>query len=221
MTKKQKAIKIINMNIKLAVFDFDSTLMDGETLELLAQDSELRAKLKAITDRAMAGELDFFESLVQRVSYLKGIPTAHVNEVFAQLPFMTGAVELIKELKARGIKTVCFSGGFDGALEIAQKTLGYDTFFANFLHEKDGILTGLVGGDMMTSNSKGIMLKKLQKILGITRAETMVVGDGANDLSMFKYADTRVAFCAKEVLKKEATIVINNKNLLEILEHLN
>ena len=221
MTKKQKAIKIINMNIKLAVFDFDSTLMDGETLELLAQDSELRAKLKAITDRAMAGELDFFESLVQRVSYLKGISTAHVNEVFAQLPFMTGAVELIKELKARGIKTVCFSGGFDGALEIAQQTLGYDTFFANFLHEKDGILTGLVGGDMMTSNSKGIMLQKLQKILGITRAETMVVGDGANDLSMFKYADTRVAFCAKEVLKKEATIVINNKNLLEILEHLN
>ena len=208
------------MGIKLAVFDFDSTLMDGETLELLAKEPSLRAKLKAITDSAMAGELDFFESLVQRVSYLKGIPLTHVNEVFNTLPFMPGAKELIEELKRKGIKTVCFSGGFDGALEIAQKTLGYDTFFANFLHEKDGFLTGLVGGDMMTSNSKGIMLQKLQKILGITSSETMVVGDGANDLSMFKYAGTRVAFCAKEVLKKEATIIINNKNLLEILEYI-
>ena len=153
------------MTIKLAVFDFDSTLMDGETLELLAQDATLRAKLKSITDRTMAGQLDFFESLTQRVAFLKGISVNHVNEVFANLPYMNGAVELISYLKEQGIKTVCFSGGFDGALDIAQKTLGYDIYFGNFLHEKDGVLTGLVGGDMMTSNSKGIMLQKLQKIL--------------------------------------------------------
>jgi len=209
------------MNLKLAVFDFDSTLMDGETLELLAQDAGLRAKLKNITDRAMAGELDFFESLVQRVSYLKDTPINYVDEVFNSLPYMPGAKELLQNLKNAGIKTVCFSGGFDGALEIAQKELGFDIFFGNFLHSKNDVLTGLVGGDMMTSNSKGIMLQKLQKILNITKAETMVVGDGANDLSMFKYADTRVAFCAKEVLKNEATIIINNKNLMEIWDKIN
>lgn len=208
------------MTIKLAVFDFDSTLMDGETLELLTQDATLRAKLKSITDRAMAGELDFFESLTQRVAFLKGISVNHVNEVFANLPYMKGAIELILYLKEQGIKTVCFSGGFDGALDIAQKTLGYDIYFGNFLHEKDGVLTGLVGGDMMTSNSKGIMLQKLQKILNISQDETMVVGDGANDLSMFKYAGMRVAFCAKEVLKKEATVVIEKKDLTEIIKYL-
>ena len=206
------------MNIKLAVFDFDSTLMDGETLELLAQDASLRAKLKSITDRAMAGELDFFESLVQRVAFLKDISLKHVNDVFANLPYMPGAKELILELKKRGVKVVCFSGGFDGALEVAQADLGFDTYFANFLHEKDGVLTGLVGGDMMSSNSKGIMLQKLQKMLSVTKEQTMVVGDGANDLSMFKHAGTRVAFCAKEVLKKEAHVVIDEKNLLEILD---
>ena len=87
------------MTIKLAVFDFDSTLMDGETLELLAQDATLRAKLKSITDRAMAGQLDFFESLTQRVAFLKGISVNHVNEVFANLPYMNGAIELILYLK--------------------------------------------------------------------------------------------------------------------------
>ena len=210
----------MSMSIKLAVFDFDSTLMDGETLELLAQDEILRAKLKSITDRAMAGELDFFESLTQRVAFLKGISVAHVNKVFETLPYMPGAKELISQLKQRGIKTVCFSGGFDGALEYAQKILGFDTFFANFLHEKNGILTGLVGGDMMTSNSKGIMLQKLQAFTEISKEETMTVGDGANDLSMFKYAKYKVAFCAKEVLKKEATIIIENKNLMEIAEYI-
>ena len=208
------------MTIKLAVFDFDSTLMDGETLEQLAQDEVLRAKLKTITDKAMSGKLDFFESLTKRVAFLKGTEVSFVNQVFSTLPYMHGAKELISELKNKGIKTVCFSGGFDGAVEIAQKVLGYDTYFANFLHAKDGFLTGSVGGDMMTGDSKGIMLQKLQKLLGISPNETMVVGDGANDLSMFKYAGTRVAFCAKDVLKKEATIIIEDKNLLEILKYM-
>jgi len=208
------------MTIKLAVFDFDSTLMDGETLELLAQDDVLRKKLKSITDKAMAGELDFFESLTQRVAFLKDIPIEHIKNVFNNLPYMNGAKELIAYLKEKEIKTVCFSGGFDGALKVAQEHLKFDTYFGNFLHEKDGKLTGLVGGDMMTSNSKGEMLRKLQSILSITKSETMAVGDGANDLSMFKYAGTRVAFCAKEVLKKEATIIIENKNLMEIANYL-
>ena len=189
--------------IKLAVFDFDSTLMDGETLEQFAQDEDLRNKLKNITERTMRGELDFLESLTLRCSYLKGIPVLHIDEISSKLPYMNGAKELIEELKKRKVITICFSGGFDIALKYAQKKLGFDEYFGNFLHEKDGILTGLVGGDMMTSDSKGNMLKKLQNILNITPAETMAVGDGANDLSMFKYAEFRVAFCAKEVLSRK------------------
>ena len=207
--------------IKLAVFDFDSTLMDGETLEKFATTQDLRAKLKEITESAMRGELDFFESLTKRAMMLKGTPLSVIKDVSAKLPYMNGAKELISELKDRGIKTVCFSGGFDIALEYAQKELGFDIYFGNFLHEKDGFLTGQAGGDMMTSDSKGIMLKKLQIILDITKDETMAVGDGANDLSMFRYAGTRVAFCAKEVLKKEANIIIENKDLREILKYLN
>ena len=194
--------------------------MDGETLEQFAQDDVLRQKLKCITEKTMNGELDFFESLTQRCAYLNGIPVSHIDKISSNLPYMNGAKELIAELKSRGIKTVCFSGGFDIALEYAQKELGFDEYFGNFLHEKNGILTGQVGGEMMTSDSKGIMLKKLQNIMNISPKETMAVGDGANDLSMFKYAGIRVAFCAKDILKKEATIIIDNKDLREILPQL-
>ncbi len=96
------------------------------------------------------------------------------------------------------------------------KILGLDASFANILHHKDGILTGQVGGEMMFSDSKGQMLQRLQNLLHITPSETIVVGDGANDLSMFKYADTRIAFCAKEVLKKEATLIIDTQDLTQI-----
>jgi phosphoserine phosphatase len=133
---------------------------------------------------------------------------------------MKGAKETITEMKKMGYKVVCFSGGFRVATSYAKDILGYDADFSNVLHAKNGRLTGLVGGDMMFNYSKGDMLNRLQNILGIDRKNSFVCGDGANDLSMFKYADTRVAFCAKEVLRKEATIEINEKDLTKILEHL-
>ena len=98
--------------------------------------------------------------------------------------------------------------------------LGLDADFSNVLHEKDGVLTGQVGGDMMFGFSKGDMIQRLQNILGISKADTLVCGDGANDLSMFEHADTRIAFCAREVLKKEANIIIDTKDLTQILKHI-
>ncbi len=205
---------------KLCVFDFDSTLMDGETIDFLAKELGFEKEVSEITAKAMAGELDFFESLTTRVALLKGLGTKRVDEVCQNLPYITGAKETIAKLKKMDYTVIVFSGGFRNATSFAKDILGYDADFSNILHSKDGVLTGLVGGDMMFDFSKGDMLQRVQKLLNIDRAGTMVVGDGANDRSMFKYADTRVAFCAKEVLKKEANIVIDKKDLREILKEI-
>ncbi|SFV50991.1 Phosphoserine phosphatase [hydrothermal vent metagenome] len=204
--------------MKLAVFDFDSTLMDGETIDFLAAPLGLEEKVASITKRAMNGELDFFKSLVERVSLLEGLPVARVDEICADLPMMSGASEVVSGLKDRGYKVVCFSGGFRNATSPASRRLGIDADFSNILHSEDGILTGRVGGDMMFDFSKGDMITRVQHLLGVTPKDTLVVGDGANDLSMFRHADTRVAFCAKEILKAEATHTIDTKDLREILK---
>jgi len=204
--------------MKLAVFDFDSTLMDGETIDFLAEPLGLKDKVASITEMAMRGEIDFFESLIMRVKLLEGLEEKKVDEICHNLPIMPGAEESIKALKKDGYKVVVFSGGFRNATSYYKDIIGYDADFSNFLHSKNGILTGLVGGEMMRSEAKGDMLRRLQNILGIKKEDTLVVGDGANDLSMFKYAGKRVAFCAKDVLKKEANIIIEEKDLTKLLE---
>jgi phosphoserine phosphatase len=133
---------------------------------------------------------------------------------------MKGSYEIVKELKKMDYKVVCFSGGFRVGTSPASEKLGLDADFSNILHEKDGILTGLVGGDMMFGYSKGDMIRRLQNLLKISKENTLVCGDGANDLSMFAEANTRVAFCAKDVLKKEANIIVDTKDLTKILEHI-
>jgi len=204
--------------MKLAVFDFDSTLMDGETIDFLAEPLGLKDKVAAITEMAMRGELDFFESLIMRVKLLEGLEEKRVNEICHNLPYMPGADETIKALKKEGYKVLVFSGGFRNATSYAKEVLGFDADFANILHSKNGILTGLVGGDMMFGTSKGDMLRRIQAVLGVDEKDTLVVGDGANDLSMFKYAGKKIAFCAKEVLKKEADFIVDEKDLTKVLE---
>ena len=206
------------MSLKLAVFDFDSTLMDGETIDFFAEELGIGEEVARITEEAMSGRLDFFESLQQRVGLLKGLDYSVVEKISQNLPYMKGAKETIAALKSRGIKVVCFSGGFRTATSYAKDILAYDADFSNALHHKDGKLTGLVGGDMMFNFSKGDMLRRLQNILGVSEEETLVCGDGANDLSMFAHAGTRVAFCAREILEKEANIIIKEKDLTQILE---
>jgi phosphoserine phosphatase len=206
--------------MKLAVFDFDSTLMDGETIDFYAKELGIEKEISTITKKAMAGELDFFESLTSRVSLLKGLDYEKVKNISHNLPFMSGAKKTIKILKKNGYKVVCFSGGFDIATSYAKKELQFDADFSNHLHHINGKLTGEVGGYMMFSHSKGELLEKLQNTLGITKEQTLVVGDGANDLSMFKHANTRVAFCAKPILIKEANIIIDKKDLTLILNEI-
>ncbi len=202
--------------MKLAVFDFDSTLMDGETIDFLAKELGFEAEVAQITERAMAGELDFFDSLVERVALLKGLELNKVNSICQNLPLINGAKEAVESLKSQGFRVVCFSGGFRNATEPICASLGIDADFSNYLHEKDGILTGLVGGEMMFSDSKGKMLKRLQSLLGVSKENTLVVGDGANDISMFKHAGVSVAFCAKPILKEAATDIVDVKDLREV-----
>ena len=206
------------MTNKLAVFDFDSTLMDGETLEFFAREVGIQDKVKSITDKAMRGDLDFFESLTERVSFLKGLSVSKIDKICKSLPLMNGAKEAVLGLKEKGYKVVCFSGGFRNATQLFAEELGLDGEFSNILHSKDGILTGQVGGEMMFNDSKGQMLSRLQKLLDVSEENTLAVGDGANDLSMFKFASKRAAFCAKPILKENANIIIEEKDLSKILD---
>lgn len=202
--------------VKLCVFDFDSTLMDGETISFLAKAVGKMDEVSAITARAMAGELDFYESLKERAVFLKGISLENAKKIVENLPMMPGAAEIIKYLKDKGIKVVVFSGGFHIATDPTQARLGFDINFANELHHKHGILTGQIGGEMMFGDSKGKMLARLKRFLGLDSSEVAAIGDGANDLSMFKESSTCIAFCAREILKNAATHIIERKDLCEI-----
>lgn len=199
--------------IKLCVFDFDSTLMDGETIDILASAYGVGDEVKNITHKAMNGELDFFESLSQRVALLKDMPCELVEKVCENLPLMNGANELLSYLRTQNIKSVVFSGGFHEGIDKAQKKLKFDLGFANFLHQKNGVLTGKVGGEMMFSNSKGVMLARLKHFLNLSQSEVACVGDGANDIAMFKESGLKIAFCAKSVLKAHADICVEQKDL--------
>ena len=204
--------------VKLAVFDFDSTLMDGETIDFLAKECGVEKEVSVITEKAMRGELDFFESLTTRVGLLKGLDAKRAEEICANLPLINGAKEAIAGLKEKGYIVAVFSGGFRIGTTPTKAKLGFDIDFANILHVRDGKLSGLVGGDMMFGFSKGDMLRRLQGLLNVSYENTIAVGDGANDLSMFECAATKVAFCAKPILREAANCVIDQKDMRELLK---
>ncbi len=209
--------KAHSAGIRLCAFDFDSTLMDGETIDLLAQAYGVGDKVKDITAEAMSGKLDFFQSLTARVALLKGMPCAKVSEVCANLPLVKGVTELIPYLKSKNIKVIVLSGGFHEAIDHAHRKLDFDFVAANFLHAQDGALTGLVGGEMMRSDSKGSMLARIKRLLGLRTSEVACVGDGANDLAMFKESGFKIAFCAKPILNTQADLVIDTKDLSRLM----
>lgn len=204
--------------IKLCVFDFDSTLVNEETIDEIAKAYGVGDKIKAITQKAMGEGYSFYDSITKRVSLLKGMDIALVNQICQSLTPTNGAKELISFLNDKNIKSIVFSGGFYNATDYFKQYLYYDESFANTFEIHDNKLTGKVYGQMLSSDAKGIMLSKIKKILGLKKEEVMCVGDGANDLAMFDESGLKIAFCAKEILRKSADVCVDIRDMKEIIK---
>lgn len=199
---------------KLIVIDFDSTLVNNETIDELAKEANKEKEIKEITKLAMNGKIDYRDSLIKRVELIKGLDLEKVNRAISRITLTKGAEDAIKELKKRGYIVAVVSGGFDIAIK-KFKDLGIDYIIANELILKDNKVVGVKEKVI----DKGKIIDELMKKEKIDKDNIVVVGDGANDLSMFKKAGLRIAFCAKPILKKEADIIIENRDLREILKY--
>ncbi len=202
--------------IKLIAFDLDNVLIDGEALDEIGNLMGIKAEISEITKKAMEGELDFETALKERVALLKGISTDEIKDVVYKIPLMEGAVETVEKLKKRGYKVATITGSFEVIANRMKDELDLDYAFSNTLLEEDGKLTGEVSGPLVTG-SKADVLKKIMDIENLSAEETAAVGDGANDISMLKEASMGIAFNAKPVVKEIADVVIDKRDLKELL----
>jgi len=202
--------------IKLIAFDLDNVLIDGEAIDEIGKLMGVEAKISEITKKAMEGDLDFETSLKERVALLKGASVEDIKEVVSKIPLMKGAEETIAELKKRGYKIATITGSFEIIANRMKDDLGLDYAFSNVLHEEDGKLTGEVSGPLVTG-SKAEVLKEIMEMEKIKAEESAAVGDGANDVSMLEEAGLGIAFNAKPVLKEKADVVVEKRDLKELL----
>lgn len=205
-------------DFKLVVFDMDSTLINIECIDELADFAGRKAEVSAITEAAMRGELDYRESLKKRVAILEGLNAQVLARVFGErLMLNPGARELLEALQAANIHTALLSGGFTYFTERLRIELGLDFATSNELEIVSGKLTGKVVGDIVDAQAKADMLLQLSKEFGLSKDQVMAVGDGANDLLMMAEAGTSVAYHAKPATQAEATHAINHGGLDSIL----
>ena len=201
----------------LCVMDVDGTLILEEVIDLLGREAGSEEEISLITSRAMRGELDFERSLRDRVSFLEGLPISAFDKVFNSIHLTSNAQEFISILQKNGILVGLVSGGFTPIVEKLAKSLGIAYFSANQLEVKDGLLTGKLIGQIISPEIKKETLEKWRKELQLPRERTVAIGDGANDLLMLKSAGLGIAFCAKEVLKKEIPNHVDKRDFLEVL----
>lgn len=201
----------------LIVFDMDSTLISIECIDEIARLNNRYTKVSAITEAAMRGEIDFGESLKQRVACLEGIKECYLESLFNPIPFNPGALELIQVLKVAGWRTALVSGGFTWFADKVKTALKLDAVVANQLEVSNGELTGKVLGGIVDAKMKAHQLKLLAEKWQIPVNRTVAVGDGANDALMLEAAAVGIAFNAKPALQAVADYSVNSNNLLEIL----
>ena len=202
----------------LVVFDVDSTLINEEAIELLAEHSGNREKVAEITERSMRGEIDFSTSLIERVATLKGLPESVLEQTAKSLTPTKGASELIQEIHTRGGKAAAVSGGFIQLLTGLKVELNLDYAQANTLGVENGMLTGEVVGELVNREAKAKYLKLWADENDIPLERTFAIGDGANDLGMMAIAGLSVAFCAKPVVRESADVVIDERDLEKVIE---
>ena len=202
---------------RLIVFDVDSTLVQGEVIEMLAARAGAEGRVAAITEAAMRGELDFAQSLQQRVAALAGLPATVIDEVADQLELMPGARTTLRTLRRLGFHCGVVSGGFRRIIEPLAEELMLDFVAANELEIVDGTLTGRVVGPILDRPGKAKALRDFAQQAGVPMAQTVAVGDGANDIDMLAAAGLGVAFNAKPALREVADASLSHPYLDTVL----
>jgi len=211
-------------SFKLIAFDMDSTLINIECIDEIADAVGKKAEVAAITESTMRGEIaDFKESLRRRVALLRGVPVAALQQVYDErLRLNPGAETLVRACKAAGLKVLLVSGGFTYFANRVRDRLGIDFARSNLLDEADGQLTGRVAaqswGDICDGAEKRRTLLEVASLMGVSPAETIAVGDGANDLPMMGEAGLSVAYHAKPKVREQAMVAINEGGLDRLLE---
>lgn len=202
---------------RLVVFDVDSTLVQGEVIEMLGAHAGVEPKIREITEAAMRGELNFTESLEQRVALLEGLPEAMLDEVAGALELTPGARTTVRTLKRLGFRCGVVSGGFTRIIDRLVDDLGLDFAAANELEVVDGKLTGRVLGEVVDRAGKATVLRRFAAGFGIPLAQCVAVGDGANDIDMLAAAGMGVAFNAKPALREVADTALSHPYLDAVL----
>lgn len=202
---------------RLICFDMDSTLIQTECIDELAERAGVGEQVRAITESAMRGEIDFKESFTQRVALLKGLDVSVMKEIAETMPITEGVERLMFVLKRYGYKIAILSGGFTFFGEYLQKKFGIDYVYANELEVEDGKLTGRYLGDVVDGKRKAELLRLIAQVEKVDIAQTIAVGDGANDLPMLSLAGLGIAFHAKPKVKENAQQSINTIGLDGVL----
>ena len=201
----------------LVIFDVDSTLIEQEVIELLADCAGKRSEVEAVTERAMSGELDFTASLKARVRHLEGLPERVIEETLAKCSITKGAKQLIAAIHLAGGKVGAVSGGFSQLLEPLAKELDLDFHRANTLEVVDGYLTGDVTGPIIDKPAKATALIEWAQVLDLDLKYTVAIGDGANDLDMMAAAGLGIGFNAKPRVRKAADIILDSADLSQAI----
>lgn len=203
---------------KVLLADMDSTMIEQECIDELAAEAGVGRRVAEITARAMNGELNFHEALIKRVGLLAGLPQSVIGEVLAnRITLAPGGCELVRTMRAHGAYTALVSGGFTSFTEPVARRLGFHEHRANTLLVDGGVLTGHVSLPVLGREAKVDALKEIADTRGLTPADVIAVGDGANDLGMLQLAGTGVALHAKPVVAEQAGVIINHGDLTALL----